>query len=823
MAHFAELIIPLAIKGTYTYRIPEEMQADLQIGCRVLVPFGRKKIYTGIVQMMHDMEPKGYEVKSIIAMIDPTPIVVHPQLKFWQWISDYYLCTLGEVMKAALPAGLKIESETYISVNPDYEESQPGELNDKLRCVLDFTAQKGRMQVNEISRITEFCNVESMVHKLVDLGAIHVSERVVDNYRAKTEVCVRLTVDRADDAALHRVFDEVKRAKKQEALLLAYLDLSGWLQKSKPAKEVTKDALLKRSGVTQPVLAAARQRGIFETYRREINRFADLGSEVVAPPTLSADQQRAYHAIHQCFKEKAITLLHGVTSSGKTTIYMHLIKDALNAGKQALYLVPEIALTTQLTRRLRKVFGEKLLIYHSKFSDNERVDIWKRLLHHPETCVVIGVRSSIFLPYRNLGLIIVDEEHDTSYKQQDPAPRYNGRNAAMVLASMHGAKTLLGSGTPSIEMYHHAQNGDYGLVELLTRYENITMPEVKVVDAKLARKKKEMRGLFTSELVHDCHAALSIKEQVILFQNRRGYSPSVCCKECGWVPKCENCDVSLTYHKHIRTLTCHYCGYTQSMTTLCPTCGLPGLEIVGYGTERIEDDVKDVFPNEKILRMDLDTTRNKNSYDRIIDEFSSREANILVGTQMVTKGLDFDGVSVVGILNADSIISFPDFRSSERAFNMLEQVSGRAGRAHKQGLVVIQTYTPTHPIIKFVQEHDFKGFYEYELEERRKFKYPPFTRIVNVYMKHRHEDTLTEISVRYVNMLHQVFGNRVFGPEPPMVARVQNLHIRQIMLKFETEASMVKVKAILRNIYEQLAETDHRMKSTILYYDVDPM
>lgn len=823
MAHFAELIIPLAIKGTYTYRIPDELQSRLQAGCRVLVPFGRKKIYTGIVYTFHDIEPKGYEVKSIISMLDDAPIVLHPQLKFWEWISNYYLCTMGEVMKAALPAGLKIESETYISVNPDYEEHEVGELSDKMRCVLDFTAQRGRIQVNEISRVTEFRNVESMVSKLLNLGAIHVSERVVDNYRAKTEACVRLTINRTDDDALHRCFDEVKRAKKQEALLLAYLDLSGWLQKSKSAKEVTKDALLKRANVTQPVLAAARQRGIFEVYRREINRFADLGTEVSKPPTLSSEQFRAYQEIHKCFKTKPITLLHGVTSSGKTTIYMHLIKDALEAGKQALFLVPEIALTTQLTRRLRKVFGEKLLIYHSKFSDNERVDIWKRLLHHPEPCVVIGVRSSIFLPYTNLGLIIVDEEHDTSYKQQDPAPRYNGRNAAMVLASMHGAKTLLGSGTPSIEMYHHAQNGDYGLVELLTRYENILMPQVKVVDAKVARKKREMKGLFSQELIQDCNEALARKEQVILFQNRRGYSPSVCCKECGWVPKCENCDVSLTYHKHIRTLSCHYCGFTQSMTTLCPTCGLPGLEIVGYGTERIEDEVTEVFPNEKILRMDLDTTRNKNSYDRIIDEFSSREANILVGTQMVTKGLDFDGVSVVGILNADAIINFPDFRSSERGFNMLEQVSGRSGRAHKQGLVVVQTYSPTHPIIKFVQEHNYRGFFDYELEERRKFKFPPFTRIVNVYLKHRHEDTLTEVSVRYVNMLRQVFGNRVFGPEPPMVARVQSLHIRQVMLKFETEASMVKVKAILRNIYEQLAETDHRMKSTILYYDVDPM
>lgn len=823
MAQFAELLLPLAIKGTYTYRIPEDMRTLLQIGCRVLVPFGQKKIYTAIVVLLHDNEPKGYRVKEIISMIDPKPILRYPQLKFWQWISDYYLCTLGEVYKAALPSGLKVESETFISVNPDYEESEPGELTDRMRTVLDFAAQRGRMQVHEITRITEFKNVESIVNKLLELGAIHVAERVIDNYRAKTESCVRLNIDRTDDEALHRIFDEVKRAKKQEALLLSYLDLSHWLQKSKPVKEVTKDELLKRSGVTQPVLAAARQRGVFEVYKREVNRFADLGTDLIAPPTLTDEQTRAYSEIHRCFKDKPITLLHGVTSSGKTTIYMHLIKDTLEAGKQALYLVPEIALTTQLTRRLRKVFGDKLLIYHSKFSDNERVDIWKRLLDSSDPCVVIGVRSSIFLPYSNLGLIVVDEEHDTSYKQQDPAPRYNGRNAAIILASMHGAKTLLGSGTPAIEVYYRAKKGDYGFVELLTRFEGIQMPNVKVVDMKMARKKRETKGMFSLELVKDCRQALENKEQVILFQNRRGYSPYISCKECGWVPTCQNCDVSLTYHKHIRTLSCHYCGYTMTMPSLCPACGLPGLEIVGYGTERIEDEVESVFPDEKISRMDLDTTRNKNSYERIIDDFSSHKTNILVGTQMVTKGLDFDGVSIVGILNADALISFPDFRASERAFNMMEQVAGRAGRAHKRGTVLVQTTRPTHPIVEFVKSHNYQEFFNYELSERQQYNFPPFTRIVNVYLKHRNEDTLTEVSVRYSNMLREVFGNRVFGPEPPMVARVQSLYIRQVMLKFENAASMAKVKVILRNIYEQLVATDSRMKSTILYYDVDPM
>jgi primosomal protein N' (replication factor Y) len=649
-----------------------------------------------------------------------------------------------------------------------------------------------------------------------------VSERVVDNYRPKTEPCVRLTVAREDEQALHQFFDQLKRAPKQEALLLAYLDLSRWLQ-SGDVREVSKDNLLKRAGVSSAVLHEAVKRGMFEVYKKEINRFADLGSVLEEPPTLSEEQKRAYDEIHQSMREHAITLLHGVTSSGKTSVYMHLINDALSLGKQVLYLVPEIALTTQLTQRLEQVFGDKLLIYHSKFSDNERVDIWKKLLHSSEPCVVIGVRSSIFLPYSNLGLVIIDEEHDASYKQQDPAPRYNGRNAAMILASMHGAKTLLGSATPAIEVYRKAQQGDYGFVELLNRYEDIQMPLVSVIDTKRARKRHEMQGLFSLDLIKECRHALEGNEQVILFQNRRGYAPMVRCKECGWVPSCINCDVSLTYHKHTRSLTCHYCGHTISLPDLCPACGLPGIEIVGYGTERIEDDIDQVFPGEKISRMDLDTTRNKNSYDRIINEFSAHKTNILVGTQMVTKGLDFDAVSIVGILNADTMISFPDFRSSERAFDMMEQVAGRAGRAHKRGKVLIQTSNPQHPIIDFVVKHDYQGFYEHELAEREKFGYPPFTRIINIYIKHRDDNVLTEVAVRYSNMLRQVFAHRVLGPEAPLVARVQSLYIRQIVLKMELQASMSKVKKILRDIYEQLVAIDSRAKAAIIYHDVDPV
>ena len=820
MPQFAETLLPLAIPGTYTYRIPEGMR--LSIGMRVLVPFGRKKIFTAIVTSLHDMEPKGYDVKEILVTLDDKPILRHPQLEFWQWIADYYLCSMGEVYKAAVPSGLKVESETTISVNPDFEESEPGQLSDRERVILDFTAQRGRVQIAEIAHATGFKTVERNVSHLLDMDALHVSERVIDNYRPKTEACVRLTIAHNDEETLHQFFDQLKRAPKQESLLLAYLDMSRWLQGG-DVKEVSKENLLKRAGVSGAVLHEAVKRGMFEIYKKEVNRFAELGSVLEEPPTLSDEQQRAYTEIHQSMREHAITLLHGVTSSGKTSVYMHLIADALKLGKQVLYLVPEIALTTQLTRRLRRVFGDKLLIYHSKFSDNERVDIWKKLLDTSEPCVIIGVRSSVFLPYSNLGLVIVDEEHDSSYKQQDPAPRYNGRNAALVLAQMHGAKTVLGSATPALEVYHLALEGRYGLVKLMTRYGDIKMPDVKVINTIQARKRREMNGLFSNELITECSKALADGQQVILFQNRRGYSPMVRCKECGWVPKCENCDVSLTYHKHNHSLVCHYCGYTLPLPDLCPACQLPGIEIVGYGTERIEDDIDAVFPGEKISRMDLDTTRSKNSYDRIIDDFSAHRTNILVGTQMVTKGLDFDAVSIVGILNADTMINFPDFRSHERAFDMLEQVSGRAGRAHKQGQVIIQTSNPEHDVIKFVQAHDYEGFYQHELADRQQFGYPPFTKVINIYLKHRDDATVGELAVRYSGLLRQVFGTRVLGPMAPFVARVQNLFIRQVVLKMETAASMAKVKGILRQLYEQMLAADARMKAVKLYYDVDPV
>ena len=819
MSRYAEVLLPLPLYSTFTYHIPDEMTDVLGIGCRVLVPFGRKKFYTAIVTMIHGNKPEGYEVKDILTMLDDAPIVRHPQLKLWEWISEYYLCPPGDVYKAAVPSGLKVESETFVSADPDYEETSADELTERERIILDFAASRDRVQLAELSRATGFKNVEAIVSRMLDKGAVFVAERVVNNYRPLTETCVTLACNHGDDDALHHFFDLVGRSKKQEALLLAFLDLSHWLKKSAPI-EVVKKALLERADAGQSAFKAALDKGIFRVYKKEINRFASMGNARADLPTLSDEQSRAFHEILDSFRQHAVTLLHGVTSSGKTAVYMHIIAEALRLRKQVLYLVPEIALTTQLTKRLQRVFGNSLLIYHSKFSDNERVDIWKRLLHSTEPCVVIGVRSSVFLPFSSLGLVIVDEEHDASYKQQDPAPRYNGRNVAMVLAQMHGAKTLLGSATPAIESYYNATTGKYGLVSLLTRYEDIELPSVEVIDTKLARKKREMTGTFTGRLLGLVREAVKSGNQAILFQNRRGYAPMVTCKQCGWVPKCENCDVSLTYHKHLRTLSCHYCGFSVTLPDICPACKQPTIEIVGYGTERIEDDIDSLFPESKILRMDLDTTRNKNSYERIIDDFSSRKADILVGTQMVTKGLDFERVSVVGILDADGMLSQPDFRSHERAFQMMEQVAGRAGRKGGQGHVILQTRDAQSPVVQQVVAHDYQAMYEAQMQERELFNYPPLCRLVSVYVKHRDERTADALGRDMAQLARRTFGERVLGPDTPPIGRIQLMYIRKVLVKIELTASMSQARDYLRQIQRYLLALP-QYKGAQVYYDVD--
>ena len=819
---YAEVILPLPLFGTFTYSIPTTLEGKAAVGHRVIVPFGRKKYYTGIIESITPVAPEGFEVKDISSVLDPWPVVKHPQLKLWEWIAEYYLCTAGDVYKAAVPAGLKVESETFIELNPDYEEMPDARMTDREAIIMQSLDHNGKMTPAEISKKTGLNSIESTISSMVERRMLIIAEKLIERYRPKKETLVRLAVDRNDNEAMHKVFDAVKGAKKQEMMLITLLDNLNKRQQQQLPPEVPRQHLLEQSGLSPAILAALASKGIVEIFTREINRFNYTGTEQGELPKLSARQSEALDSIHRMFIDKNVTLLHGVTSSGKTEIYIHLIDYILKKGSQALYLVPEIALTTQLTRRLQKVFGKRVIIYHSKFSDNERVDIWKRMLHDPSPCVVIGARSSLFLPFSRLGLVIVDEEHESSYKQFDPAPRYNARDCAIVLASMHGAKTLLGSATPAIETYYKALNGRYGLVTLSERYEGVQLPLIEIVDLNDERRRGRISGPMSARLAMMSREAVKGGEQVILFHNRRGFAPVVVCKQCGYVPKCQNCDVSLTYHRKAGEMVCHYCGATYKLPTICPACKEPAIEVYGYGTERIEEIAESSFPGARIMRMDLDTTRNKDSYLNIINDFSLGKADILVGTQMVTKGLDFERVSLVGILNADNLINFPDFRASERAFNMLEQVAGRAGRRNKRGLVIVQTSQPAHPILSYLQAHNYEGFYEHELEERRRYGYPPFTRVINIYLKHRDEDLLIRAAAGYAETLRHLFGNRILGPDEPHIARIQSLYIRKIMLKVEIQASMSKVKAILRSVYEaQMA--DKSLRSLVVYYDVDPM
>lgn len=818
---YVEVILPLPLNSTFTYAVPDEMSGDIKIGSRVVVPFGLKKFYTGIVASFSHRMPVGYQIKEINQILDTEPIIRHPQLKLWEWITEYYLCAIGDVYKAAVPSGLKLESETFVELSPD-PDSNLG-LTQREAIICQVLEHHGRLTVGEIEKKSGLRNTGPILAALLDSGRVIISEKLMERYRPKKELYVAMAIERGNRDKLQKAFASVKGARKQETLLLALIELSGFNSPERPVREVRKAELLARSEVSPAILSALVQKGIARLYTKEINHFKCDISRMGVPPSLSAPQSTALNDIHNGFVDHNVMLLHGITSSGKTEIYMHLIEFVLRQGRQALYLVPEIALTTQLTQRLQKVFGYKVIIYHSKFTDNERVDIWRNLLHSSDPCVIIGARSSVFLPFSNLGLIIVDEEHESSYKQFDPAPRYNARDTAIVLATMHGAKVLLGSATPSIETYYKAREGKYGLVELTTRYGDAVMPDIRIIDMLKEYKRKTVSGLISETSESLARESLRRGEQVILFHNRRGFAPMARCRQCAYIPKCESCDVSLTYHRHINRLVCHYCGAAYDLPAVCPICKEPAIEIVGYGTERVEDQVQAIFPESRILRMDLDTTRNKDSYERIITDFSNRKSDILVGTQMVTKGLDFAGVSMVGVLNADSLINFPDFRSGERAFNMLMQVAGRAGRrSDSPGIVAIQTAQPDHPIIKYLTSNDYTGFYTHELEERRRFNYPPFTRIINIYIKHRSVENVAIIAELYGRRLRELFGTRVYGPDEPAVSRIQSLYIRRIMLKIEINASMHKVRTILRALFEDMHKNPV-MRGTTVYYDVDPL
>ena len=716
---FADVILPVPLDGLFTYSVPQQLAGQVRVGVRVLVPFGRNKTYVGIVAKTHLQAPEGYQVKDILQVLDASPILLGQQLKLWQWISDYYMSPIGDVYKAALPAGLKAE----------------------------------------------------------------------DGYRPKTETCLRLTPQFSSERAQHIAIDMLQRAaKKQKALITALV-----------------------------------KRGIFETYEVEVGRL-NYGGEphLDSVKPLSEVQQNAYNKILMGFLSKPVTLLHGVTSSGKTEIYIHLICQALQQHQQVLYLLPEIALTVQIMQRLQRVFGNHLGIYHSKYSDAERVEIWqKQLSGHPYD-VILGARSAVFLPFQHLGLVIIDEEHETSYKQQDPAPRYHARSAAIMLAQMYGAKVLLGTATPCAESWHNTETGKYALVSLQQRYQGIQLPEIQVVDTKDLQHRKMMSGPFSPLLLVKTREALEHGEQVILFQNRRGYAPMLECKQCGWVPRCQHCDVSLTYHRSLNQLSCHYCGYTYQVPTECPACGGTQLMTRGFGTEKIEDQVRDIFPEARIARMDLDTTRTRGAYERLINDFSAGRTNLLIGTQMITKGLDFDRVSVVGILNADAMLNYPDFRAYEHAFMMMSQVSGRAGRKGKRGLVILQTKSPEHPVVRQVVSNDYAGFFRSLMSERRQFNYPPYCRLICVWLKHRDEALVASAALELGSRLRQWFGSRVLGPDKPAVAKVKSLAIRKLVLKLEPGLNMADVRRYLFIGRQQLL-AEKRYSTMQIYFDVDPL
>ena len=747
---YVDVILPLPLEGLFTYAVSDEMAAQVREGVRVVVPFNRSKRYTAIVVKIHDEKPD-FDTKNIIEILDNQPIILQEQLRLWQWMSDYYMAPLGEVMNAALPAGLKNE----------------------------------------------------------------------DAYQPKTETCIGLCEAYRSERGLHLAFDMLQRAEKQQKVLAEFLVLSGvtGVQES-GVQEVTRDELLNESHCTTAVLKALIDRKILYTYEREVGRLNHGGEPHPEQiKALSEAQQDAYNQILFQFLRKRVVLLHGVTSSGKTEIYIHLIQKALDEGRQVLYLLPEIALTVQMMERLRRVFGNRLGIYHSKYSDAERVEIWQKQLSDEPYDVILGARSAVFLPFQRLGLVIVDEEHETSFKQQEPAPRYHARSVAVMLAA---PSVLLGTATPSMESYYNAQTGKFGLVTLQTRFQGIELPEIQVVDVKDLRRRKMMSGPFSPQLLAAMRTALDDGKQVILFQNRRGFAPMIECKSCGWVPRCKNCDVALTLHKNTNTLTCHYCGYTYAVPTHCPACEETDLRGRGYGTEKIEDQIRDIFPEARVARMDLDTTRSRNAYERLINDFASGRTNVLIGTQMISKGLDFDRVAVVGILDADTMLNYPDFRAYEHAFTMMSQVSGRAGRKGRRGLVLLQTKNKELPVIQQVAKNDWPSFYADLLDERRQFRYPPFYHLVYAFLRHKNEAVADSAAIFLASLLRQWFGNRVLGPDKPGVARVKSLHIRKIVLKLENGIDLRRVREYLRRAQTQILQ-DKQYAALQIFFDVDPL
>lgn len=817
---FAEVIIPLAVPGTFTYRIPFDLNEKIAVGKRVIVQFGKKKIIAGVVKQIQEEVPKGFTPKYILEILDEAPVIVEEQLVFWNWMKDYYLCNLGEVMQAAMPSALKLSSETMIQLSNQYQTDKH-QLNENEFLIIEALELQSKITLSEVSKILGVQKVMPIIRNLIDRGLIVTEEELKEKYRQKKESVVGITDDFRDENSLQTLMNQLeKRAYKQLEILLSYLSLAplgGSIQ------EVSENELLKKSNASHAQLKALADKGVFFCKKKFVSRLdqfeADQHTDNIV---LSSAQQTAYVEIQKQISDKGVVLLHGITSSGKTELYIKLINEQLQKGKQVLLLLPEIALTTQIIHRLKRYFGEQLGVYHSRYNMHERAEVWQKVLQgNSQHQIIVGPRSALFLPFQNLGLIIVDEEHDQSYKQFDPAPRYQARDAALVLARIHHAVVLLGSATPSFESYFNAKQGKFGLVHLNERYSGIELPEIEIINLKEEKKRKTIQSHFGRPLMDEMKAALENKEQVILFQNRRGFALRLECDACNWVPECRHCDVSMIYHKHQRLLRCHYCGYAMEVPAECPECQSTAMIMHGFGTEKVQEELQLLLPEARIGRLDLDTTRSKFGFQQIIEDFENHKTDVLTGTQMVTKGLDFDSVRVVGILNADNMLSYPDFRAHERSFQLMAQVAGRAGRKNKRGKVLIQTHQPGHPLLLDVIRNDYQGLYERLMMVRREYHYPPYYRLILIRLKHRDQYRLNMAASDLAATLRQDFGQQVLGPEFPMVSRIRNLYIKQILIKFDRRKHSGEIKKLLlKKLAMFNANPEH--KALIVQLDVDP-
>ncbi len=815
---YAGIILPLPMRQLYTYRVPADLRAEALPGKRVVVQFGQRKMYTGLIRKICEEPPVEEGIKNILDIPDEAPLVSETQFRFWEWMADYYMCTMGEIFRAALPSGLKLESESRVLVNPAYS----GEMSERDRLLMHVLSENNGLPVGSLSRAAGRKDIHRSLLKLMEKGAVIIEEHLKENYKPLKEIRVGLHPSLNDPEKIHQTLDDLSRAHRQkEALneiLSSVLDGEDHIRSAGiPLTSLT-------SRYSMSVINSLVEKKIVLKTEKRTGRLESYGGQTHPPFPLDVNQQQALDEINESFREKNVVLLHGVTSSGKTEVYIHLIQQYLEQGKQVLYLLPEIALTSQIVGRLQRVFGDDVGIYHSKFNDAERVEVYLRLHHKGEKQyrLILGVRSAIFLPFDNLGLVIVDEEHENTFKQQDPAPRYHARDAAVVLSSLYGARVLMGTATPSVETYTNALNKKYGLTRLTGRYGNMLMPEIRIADVQKARKRREMKSVFTPVLLNEIEKTLQEGKQVILFQNRRGYSSFLECSNCGYIPKCRKCDVSLTYHRYDERLVCHYCGYAEKIPAHCPECLSPAILTRGFGTELVEDEIALRMPGVTVARLDLDTSRSRKAYEKILADFAAGRYQILAGTQMLSKGLDFENVELVGILNADQMLNYPDFRAFERSYQLMAQVSGRAGRKNRQGKVIIQTSDPSHPVIRYVLDNDYEGMYRDQIMERQAFAYPPFVRLVKITLRSREKRIADAVANDLAGRLKEIFGRRVLGPQPPLVGRIKNQFLNQIILKIEKKASFARARKLLQEVIDD-GQRNRQFKKVRINIDVDPM